>query len=146
MMNIQSLLNPSTPGTRSYSDTTNTTGFTARSEYSPADSPIQQSPVPSTPTTVSTVHHRKRDLEKAVFAGNSAHSAVNYPPHELHEEARRLSKIDHDELIRQHKLFKIKLSTADGSGLISDSTRYIPYSSDKKSFFGKTGRDGFNGE
>ena len=70
---------------------------------------------------------------------------MNYPPYELTELASCLSYIDQQELSRQHKLFQVLPYSENEQDLIASFTRHIPYSSDKKTFGGKTGRDGFDG-
>ena len=72
-------------------------------------------------------------------------SEAKYLPFELSDQAIALSTAEQRELARQHRLFRIKPSEDDGEGQIRNFTRYIPYSSDKKNFFLKTGKEGFNG-
>ena len=81
-----------------------------------------------------------------MFTRGSPKGQVNYEPYESTEKRTCLSEDLHKELIRQHKLYKLTPSGRDGDGLIAEYTRYIPYSSEKKGFFGKTGKGGFNGE
>lgn len=145
MMTIQSLLNPTVSDTRRYSNTTNDTSVQSKSAYSPASSALQYSPKPPTSTTVPAINRTQKHIGMSPLAVDHTGDAVNYPPHELHDQAICLRKDDVNELYRQHQLFKIKPSTTDGSGLIGENTRYIPYASEKKNFLTKTGRNGFNG-
>jgi hypothetical protein len=71
---------------------------------------------------------------------------ANYLPFESSESTVCLSNGERKELDRQHKLFLVKPLEGNGDGQIRNNTRYIPYSSDKKNFFSKTGKEGFNGK
>lgn len=70
---------------------------------------------------------------------------VNYPPFEATEDATPLSPWFSNEIERHHRRFNIRPSGSHEDGLIGEYARFIPYSSDKKGFFGKTGREGFDG-
>lgn len=143
MLTIQSLLNPST---------SNNPGVDRSDNHSSSSS----SPTPTgvgpssrrldTPTTPSSKKGKKAAKDAAVFTKASPTGRVNYLPFEPTEAPICLSEDDRRELARQHKRFRIKPSERAGEGQIQDYTRVIPYSSDKKSFFDKTGKEGFSGK
>ncbi|KAK5175768.1 uncharacterized protein LTR77_000908 [Saxophila tyrrhenica] len=103
-------------------------------------------PTPQSVTTAasSAAKAQEHATTSTLPISNTGTASVNYPAFEIHERPICLSRADQDELYRKHKLFKMKTATKDGSGCISDVTKHIPYSSDKKGFGEKTGRDGFN--
>ncbi|KAF1349558.1 transcription regulator HTH, apses-type DNA-binding domain-containing protein, partial [Delphinella strobiligena] len=80
--------------------------------------------------------------DAAIFQRGPVKEAVNYAPYECNENNGILSKAERKELIEQHKRFKIFPSGGE-EGQIYDYVRHIPYNSEKKTFFGKTGREGF---
>jgi hypothetical protein len=104
-------------------------------------SSIARSMTPGTPTSV---RGKKAGKDNVVFNRGPPTSAANYLPFELSDTAITLSAADRKELARQHTQFRVKPSEDDGEGQIRNFTRYIPYSSDKKNFFLKTGKEGFN--
>jgi hypothetical protein len=57
-----------------------------------------------------------------------------------------LTKQENEEVYRQYEAFKIDPTGRDERHMISHTTKYIPYSSDKKDFMGSTGKNGFNGK
>lgn len=67
----------------------------------------------------------------AVFRPGPIQGELRYPPH---EERTPL-------LEEEHRKADLK-----PFGNIADYPRHIPYQSDKKSFYGKTGRDSFHGK
>ncbi|KAL1306291.1 hypothetical protein AAFC00_004376 [Neodothiora populina] len=102
----------------------------ASSSCAPASSTTSFSPRP------------KAAKDAAVFQRGPVKGAVNYPPYECNENDGVLTKPERDELLMQHKRFKIYPSGGD-EGLIHDYVRSVPYSSNKKTFSGRTGREGF---
>lgn len=81
----------------------------------------------------------------ALFLRGSPKGPVNYPPYECSEESVCLNYQQRQELAEQHRAFKI---WPDGSPeeKIANYVRHIPYSSEKKDFLNKTGRDAFDGK
>lgn len=82
-------------------------------------------------TVSSTIPAPAKDkMSKAVTAPviGKAKGAINYKPCEIQDET----------IAAEHRRFKV-----EPIGRIGDSPRHIPYSSDKKSFHQKTGRDAF---
>jgi hypothetical protein len=66
-----------------------------------------------------------------IFRKGEPKGAVQFPPREAGED---------EELKEQHRLFQVY-----PMGEIADYCHHIPYSSDKKTFLSKTGRDAFEG-
>lgn len=83
--------------------------------------------------------------DAAILQRGPVKEPVNYAPYECNENNGILSKAERKELIEQHKRFKIFPSGGE-EGQIYDYVRHIPYNSEKKTFFGKTGREGFERE
>ena len=144
MMKIQSLLNPS--AMESPSDTNNSASPPLTPAYTAAESTAFSTPQSTTTAPDFAGKGQKRVKEDNSYTSSGQRAAVIYPPFEIHERALCLSKVDQDELYRKHRQFKVKVPGKDGAGHIADHTRHIPYSSDKKDFLEKTGRDGFNGK
>ena len=67
----------------------------------------------------------------AIFIKGRAKGAINYMPYETQDE----------ELAAEHRKFQM-----EPIGRIGDYPRHIPYSSDKKSFQKRTGRDALEGD
>ncbi|KAF2739651.1 hypothetical protein EJ04DRAFT_540537 [Polyplosphaeria fusca] len=115
-MRIQSLLNP-----------------VSGSHYIDRDS---RSPTPPPVHTYSVVQDviapkRQKIAKDAMIltAGLKVNGIVNYPPYEVGDD---------QELAAHHRRFRIH-----PSGNIADFRRHIPYTSDKKEFTEKTGRQAF---
>lgn len=140
MLNIRNLLNPEQNvrfDTRSISPPLN-----------PDSAMITPSPTtassPNTP--ISPVKQQKLVKDGAVFHRGQPAGDVNYGPFECTSAPLCLTPWENEELLRQHVSFGIFPSGKDGEGLIQDYTRHIPYSSEKKPFYGKTGREAFEGK
>lgn len=69
--------------------------------------------------------------DAAVFVEGQVRGECRFPPDEYQDE----------ELAAYHQQFEVT-----PFGQIADYPRHIPYSSDKKDFYEKTGREGFDGE
>lgn len=144
MLNIQALLNPfvsNGPDGRGHTGS-------ASPPPTPASTPTSTSFVTSRPTTPATTASQKQEKigrAPAAVNSNKTGSGVNYPPFEIVENALCVSVPQQQELVRQHKLFQVLPYSENTHDLISEYIRHIPYSSDKKSFGGKTGKNGFNG-
>lgn len=93
-------------------------------------------------TNTSNNMRQKPAKDAALFSKGQAKEPVNYPPYECQENNGVLNRAERQELVAQHKRFRIYPSGGD-EGLIYDYVRHIPYNSEKKTFFGKTGREGF---
>lgn len=73
----------------------------------------------------------KMSKSAAIFIKGRAKGAINYKPYETQDE----------KITTEHHKFQL-----EPTGRISDYPRHIPYSSDKKSFQKRTGRDAFEGD
>lgn len=76
--------------------------------------------------------------------GGAIKGNINYPPFECTEDSLCLDSYQRQELAREHERFQIFPCGRGDEGLISDYVRHIPYSSEKKSFLNKTGRDAWD--
>lgn len=151
MIKIQSLLNPIPDPQRlpsfSLLSRPPTPAYTNQSTPSPA-------PAPSTPYTPMTPNSSgvrpKLAKDAPSFYRGPVKGDVNYAPYECSERPSCLTSSEKHDLRDQHNRFRISpsggvCSTSNQDGLIVDYVQHIPYNSEKKSFFGKTGRDGFEG-
>ena len=140
MFTVQSMLNA--PATNDDQQTVNPTGSTSAYPWSTITSTGRS----DTPTTTSSA--RKHNTPRSAPIVDRGHAGLqsNHLPFELSEDSICLSRDERNELVRQQRLFRIKPSDSEGEGRIRDNTRFIPYSSDKKSFYSKTGKEGFNGK
>ena len=116
MVSVASLLNPVTNFSRDAED------------YSP--SPARKI-LQLTPAPVDPAQETKVSKPTATRVKGQAKGEVKYPPYE---------SVD-DELAAAYEQFKVQ-----PIGHISDYPKRIPYSSEKKTFHLKTGRNGFEGE
>jgi hypothetical protein len=114
MMKIHSLLNPCE----------NHHGN--RNSESPTPAPVPRA-VTATP---STPKRQKVPKDAAIYTHAPVNGPVNFPPHEYEDDA---------QLTAQHRVFQIYPL----GSILEKSARRIPYSSDKKDFMLKTGRDAF---
>ena len=144
MLKIDDLLNPSNTETGHFPDTiqhTNTSPTPAStmigSTYSASRS--------DTPFSTSSNKHRKPVKGAVVLKSDDIKGQINHPPYECSEQSICLSHSDQDELARQHNLFAVSPSGVNKDDLISGRWRHIPYSSEKKTFGGMTGKQGFDG-
>lgn len=130
MMSIESLLNPyKSPldQTECESQSTKCSNLYPSQSSSPLLSSYEeQSPVLSTYEKDNTPLHK--DVTR--FAISRTKGEIRYEPCEARDE----------EVAAQHQLFQIYPMT----GIVKYS-KTIPYSSEKKSFLEKTGREGFEG-
>lgn len=141
-LNINALLNPSESSQRIAETSSNSQAFIRNGTPTPLSPESQATPPPSARSK-----RQKLIKDGAVFERGPLKGPNNYPPHESMEPSIILTSKQAEELALQHRRFQIFPSgnqSAD-DGLISDFPRRIPYSSDKKSFLNKTGRDLFDG-
>lgn len=147
MLNIHSLLNPATDGDRyrvqyqaQAATPPLTPAFTTHA-FSPYGSPLaHRSPTPS------LSKRQKLVKDAAVFTRGEINGRVHYPPFECTEDASYLNPQQRQELRQQHQNFKIFPFGNAADGRIADFPRHIPYSSEKKGFLNKTGRDALDGK
>lgn len=116
MMDISHLLNP-TSGNR----------YTFAGPGSPV---VTGSPV----TPLTTALRRRISKDAPIFSeDNKTVGHVNFPPHEAGDDP---------DLNTQHRRFSVFPS----GKIAQKGVRHVPYSSDKKDFSDKTGRDAFECE
>ncbi|CAK3765880.1 APSES transcription factor Xbp1 like [Lecanosticta acicola] len=140
-LRIHALLNPTTDGNH-YDD-----AHSSHSPFGPATmrngSPLPSSPTPQATPNPTTLKRQKLVKDGAVFERGPLKAPNNFPPYECGEPSAVLTSEQQLELAEKHKLFQIfptGVRSAD-DGLISEFPRRIPYSSDKKDFLEKTGKD-----
>lgn len=136
MMKIQSLLNPSAMGNAP--NTNSTSSPPLKPAYTVAESTALSTPQSTTMNSKSAGENHRP------IKSHGSKNKVNYPPFEIGDSHIYLSEADKTELLRKYKQFKIRVPGKDASAHIADHTRHVPYSSDKKDFLEKTGRDGFH--
>jgi hypothetical protein len=140
MLKIDSLLNPSGTEHRMIREAT------ASLPPTPAYTQVSatSTPQPSNPPTPA-LRRQKLVKDNAVFHRGVPKDPVRYLPYELGSDAACLTDAEKDELARQHQRFQIFPNGSAEQGLIRDYQRHIPYSSEKKDFYGKTNMEGFHG-
>lgn len=124
MASIESLLNPVPPGSP-----TRRRLVTAKNFFT---NPTQPIPRPNTFPPENSGKRSRAPKDAPVFNPGSARGEIRYPPCEERNEF----------LDSQHALFEIHPAIDH----ISDFPRHIPYSSEKKAFLEKTGRESFEGD
>ncbi|KAK4540472.1 hypothetical protein LTR36_009218 [Oleoguttula mirabilis] len=140
MLKIHSLLNPSVvEHDRLREASVSPPPTPAYTQASSATS----TPRPQTPSTPSPTKRPKLVKDAAIFVPGTPKQPVNYVPYECTEDAICLSAGQQQELAREHERFEVSPNGRGDAGFIADFQRHIPYSSDKKAFFGKTNRDAF---
>ncbi|KAK6436323.1 hypothetical protein LTR95_007479, partial [Oleoguttula sp. CCFEE 5521] len=139
MMTINALLNPEIS---EYCET-----ISARQPLTPAPTTQPSTPVstPQSATFSAATPSRRPKLTKdaAVFARGVPQGQVNYDTFECTSESICLTSTQQEELTKQHERFEVFPSGQGDAGLIREYVRHIPYSSEKKCFFDKTGREAF---
>lgn len=146
MLKIQSLLNPVSDTSALFASSG--TRVPPRPTYPPYISTPAETPRPETapPSPPKRQKMAKDKLIKdgAVFTRGPRIEPVNYEPYECSLTNDHLTSEQSQELNRQHRRYQLYPSALDNDK-ISDYTRHIPYSSEKKTFLHKTGRDAFEG-
>ncbi|GIZ42083.1 hypothetical protein CKM354_000536300 [Cercospora kikuchii] len=139
MVTIDSPLNPA-GGHRYHEHYDNTAPPTPA--YSSCTYSQGGTPRPETPLTPSP-KRQKLVKDAAMFIRNRPQGEINYPASECSEEFECLAPHQRQELAQQHLNFHLYPSGRGEDGRIEDYARRIPYSSEKKEFLTKTGRDAF---
>ncbi len=134
-MKIQSLLNPVLSGEDPSTSDTDEASRPSTPSYSTRPTPFS-----ITSESPAAKHHAR--IQDDVHPREK----IRFPPFELHQRAACLSADEQSELRRQYKLFNVQPIGKSADDLIAATCRHIPYSSDKKSFFSKSGKEGFNGK
>lgn len=143
MLKIQSLLNPSASDDSALHHSPKSPRPLLSTGYASQEPLARSTPRSATPSTPGSSKRFKANDYDAMLNRGDIEISVNYPPFESLEDDFCLTVAEREELARQHKLFDIK---PRGEDKIGDHPKHIPYSSDKKSFGGKTGREGFDGK
>jgi hypothetical protein len=119
-MKVEDLLNPA-PEHQEHNGST-----TLASQRCPLLDPEQTQLPPS-----QRIGKQKLPKDAPIFRKGPTKGDVLFPPHEAGDDI---------ELAKEHERFKIF-----PRGEIAQYCHHIPYSSDKKTFLSKTGRDAFEG-
>lgn len=106
--------------------------------YTANDLTPTPTPGPETPATPASTR-RQRNGKNAVKPAPTK-GLVRYRSFECNSDVLCTDRTLRDEIISQHRKFQV---STEGPGLISELPRHIPYASDRKDFFNKTGRDAF---
>lgn len=140
MLKIHSLLNPMADNSALLAASGSRSAVPAHIPHrsTPAETPRADTP------TQSPAKRQKLVKDAAVFIRGTATGPVNYPPYECSESSLQIPSELSQKIAHYHKLYNIYPS-ALGDEKISDFARHIPYSSEKKTFLNKTGRDAFDG-
>jgi hypothetical protein len=137
MLRINNLLNPMN------SSNNQADGFTSlrtTPAYTANEFTSTPTPGPDTPLTPASTKRQKNGKGKLVTKRATPKGVVNYRPFECNGNVVCANPNLRKEIIDQHRCYQVSI---EGEGLISDYPKHIPYTSDKKDFHNKTGRDAF---
>ena len=137
MLRINNLLNPMN---HSNVQADSPASLCTTPTYSVNDFTSTPTPSPDTPLTPASTKRQKNGKGKPVTKRAMPKGVVNYRPYECKENIICADNALRNEIIDQHRHFQVSI---EGEGLISDYPKHIPYTSDKKDFHNKTGRDAF---
>lgn len=139
MLRIQNLLNPEMPDNQPKRSTS--------PPPTPAsianNSTLASTPCPDTPQTPAS-KGKKPAKDGTAFVRGCPQGEVKFEPFECDTSSNVLTANENAELKEQHKRFQLFPSGGE-SGLIREFPKHIPYASEKKGFFTKTGREAFEG-
>lgn len=102
-------------------------------------------PCPDTPLTPASTRQQKNGKDNGVVPKGLPQNPVNYRPYECNSNTHYYDSDFRNEMAAQHRAFRICTAGSGGHGLIGDFPKHVPYASEKKGFFTKTGRDSFEG-
>lgn len=137
MLRINNLLNPMD---NSNNQADGPASLRTTPAYSVNDSTSTPTPSPDTTLTPPSTKRQKNGKGKSVAKRAMPKSVVNYRPYECNENIICADTALRKEIINQHRYFQVSV---ESEGLIRDYPKHIPYTSDKKDFHNKTGRDAF---
>ncbi|OQO10064.1 hypothetical protein B0A48_04420 [Cryoendolithus antarcticus] len=139
MLTINALLNPE------ISECRETICTSQPLTPAPTTEPSTPASTPQSATFSAATSARRPKLTKdaAVFARGAPQGQVKYDTFECTSESICLTHSQQEELTQQHERFYVFPSGQGDAGLIREYVRHIPYSSEKKCFFDKTGREAF---
>lgn len=143
MLRIQNLLNPEGSSQQANVPVSRT----PTPAYTTNVSTPTPTPSPDTPITPACTK-RPKVYEKGgvVFQRGTSQGIVRYKPINIGTPSPELTDSERTEMDFQHKAFDITPPGLQVPGLIEDYNKHIPYASEKKGFFGKTGREAFESE
>jgi hypothetical protein len=137
MLRINNLLNPMN---NSNNQANGSTSLRSTPAYTANDFTSTPTPGPDTPLTPASTKRQKNGKGKPVTKRSTPKGVVNYRPHECNDNIVCADAALRREIIDKHCHYQVSI---EGEGLISDYPKHIPYTSDKKDFQTKTGRDAF---
>jgi hypothetical protein len=137
MLRINNLLNPMN---NSNNQADGSTSIRSTPAYTVNDFTSTPTPGPDTPLTPASTKRQKNGKGKPVTKRATPKGVVNYRPHECNDNVVCADAALRREIIDKHCHYQVSI---EGEGLISDYPKHIPYTSDKKDFQTKTGRDAF---
>ena len=142
MLKIPNILNPVGPD----DDASRAATPADTAIYTPTPtSGITPTPCPDAPLTPASTKQQKNGKDNCVVPSARPKSPVIYKPYESSSNAQRHDAAFRNELAAHHKVFRICTVGSGGHGLIGDFPKHVPYASEKKGFYSKTGRDAFEG-
>lgn len=136
MLQIRNLLNPM--GNNQEADPAYSRASTPA--YTPNDFTPTPTPGPDTPLTPASTKRQRNGKAAAIVKPTPTKGIVRYKSYECNSDFLCTDPTLRDEIIKQHRNFQV---SAEGPGLISQFPKHVPYSSDRKDFSEKTGRDAF---
>lgn len=134
MLRINNLLNP----TANDREANHPVSRSSTPAYTANDLTPTPTPGPETPVTPASTRRQKNG--KGVAKPAPTKGIVRYKSFECNSDFLCSDPALRDEIISQHRKFQV---SAEGPGLISEFPKHIPYASDRKDFFNKTGREAF---
>jgi hypothetical protein len=137
MLRINNLLNPMN---NSNNQADGSTSLRTTPAYTVNDFTSTSTPGSGTPLTPASTKRQKNGKGKPVAKRATPKGVVNYRPHECNDNVVCTDAALRKEIIDHHCRYHVSI---EGEGLISDYPKHIPYTSDKKDFHNKTGRDAF---
>ena len=137
MLRINNLLNPMN---NSSNQADGFASLRTTPAYSMNEFTSTPTPTPDTPLTPASTKSQKNGKGKPVTKRATPKGVVNYRPYECNENMICANAALRKEIIDYHRHFQVSI---EEDGLISDYPKHIPYTSDKKDFHNKTGRDAF---
>ena len=136
MLHINNLLNPM--NANNHAD--GSISLRSTPAYTPDDFTSTPTPGPDTPLTPASTKRQKNGKGKAAPKRAASKGVVRYRSYECNSNVICDNPNLRKEIIDQHRHFQV---STEEDGLISDYPKHIPYTSDKKDFHDKTGRDAF---
>lgn len=137
MLRINNLLNPMK---NSNNQADGSTCLRTTPAYTVNEFTSTPTPGPDTPPIPASTKRQKNGKGKPVTKRTMPKGVVNYRPYECNQNVVCADPNLRQEIIDQHRRFQVSI---EGEGLIRDYPKHIPYTSDKKEFHNKTGRDAF---